>query len=181
MKYSLATLLLLTAVVALGMAGLVNATPLWTQIVVTSVVLTLIGATVVAVHSRQARPFVSGFALAGWAYFLLTTTAIGGTARNNLVTTTALTKLYPVLHEAEATNPQAAYTVAYRDFLLASVNQQFIATPNPGPESSRFHSVGHSLWAMLVGSLGGMLAISVQRRRQGVSLAGSDSGAHSTA
>ncbi len=70
MKFSLASLLFLVLIAALGCAALVNANDTWRQSMVTLVLSVLLIATLAATVNRS-RAFALGFAVAGWIYLLL--------------------------------------------------------------------------------------------------------------
>ncbi len=70
MKFSLAALLLLILLVAVGCAALVDANDTWRQTTVTLALSVLLIATLAATVNRS-RAFALGFAVAGWIYLLL--------------------------------------------------------------------------------------------------------------
>jgi hypothetical protein len=71
-QFSIASLLSTILVVALGIASLRSASDAWDSGVLAIVLLTLLVAVLLAVHrSDRARAYWLGFALFGWAYFLV--------------------------------------------------------------------------------------------------------------
>jgi hypothetical protein len=71
-RISLATLLMIVAVVALGLAGMVSASRFWTAAAATVTLALLLAAVLAACLLAGAdRAFWAGFALFGWVYLLL--------------------------------------------------------------------------------------------------------------
>jgi hypothetical protein len=71
-RISLATLLMIVAVVALGLAGMVSASRFWTAAAATVTLALLLAAVLAAwLLAGADRAFWAGFALFGWVYLLL--------------------------------------------------------------------------------------------------------------
>jgi hypothetical protein len=68
MRFSIITLLLATAVIALGAAAIVHRTSLWTNLVVTLAVGITVGCTITAWASPKRRSFCLPFAIVAWVY-----------------------------------------------------------------------------------------------------------------
>jgi hypothetical protein len=95
-KYSLGTLFLVVAVVSFGCAAVANFSKPWAEVTVTSAVMVLlIGVLGAVLGSRRIRPFAIGFAVVGWAYFLLAFVEVSG-LRDELLTDRAVNWLYAV-------------------------------------------------------------------------------------
>ena len=71
MRFSVTTLLLATAVVALGAAAVVHRTSLWTNLVVTLAVGITVGCTITAWASPTRRSFCLPFAVVAWVYLAI--------------------------------------------------------------------------------------------------------------
>lgn len=190
MQFSVLTMFLAVTFTGVGCAALVNASPLWTSIALSSTVLLLLAATLAAVYARsRMRTFAGGFAIAGWAYLLL---AMGNVfeVESFLVTVAANNALYGAMHESPPvyyaggygySGPYTAYqpipvatTTAVSFTVPSDPAQTATALPAPAPvysyvqtipampanfvDPGAFNRIGHSLWAILLGVLGGVAA-----------------------
>jgi hypothetical protein len=174
-RFTIAGLMGLVVVVAVGVAALRFASDLWADILL---VLTLgtLGAAVLAFHERTGakRSWWRGFALFGWGYVAL---ALGPWASESIAprlpTTMGLDALYARMHptdEGGQARGDVTYVLSKR---LAAFNAStgaavaWSATPhttartfalwmaNATPEF--FRRVGHCLWALLVACVGGVV------------------------
>ncbi len=179
MKYSLATLLLLVLLAALGCAALVNANDTWRQSMVTLVLSVLLTATLAAVVNRS-RAFALGFAVAGWIHLLLVFVPALG-LRDDLLTDKGVRWLYTAIHD-EVAHQSNQWSVAFtpdgRTLATAiqsgtvgvwnaqtgsliratrSYNSATSATAQTD-QFTDFTVIGHALWALLVACVGGAVA-----------------------
>jgi hypothetical protein len=180
LRYSLGALLSAVLAASVGCAALVNPTPLWSQIVFTSAVVWLLGATVAAVVGRP-KPFAAGFAIFGWGYLLLTNGGWSANIRPHLLTEAALAKLEPLV--VDPNQAGASYALLTANNLNTWGGSTVWVTPNspwstanyltltgmpaaPGSDAgSCLRQIGHALWALLFGVGGGALARWVARRK----------------
>jgi hypothetical protein len=180
LRYSLGALLGAVLVASVGCAALVNPTPLWSQIVFTATVVWLLGASVAAVVGRP-RPFACGFAIFGWGYLLLTSGGWSANTKPHLLTESALTKLEPLVVDPNQAAAALAWTtgttvntwgggntiwVAPNNLIPATsyVTLTGLPTPASGEASQCLHQIGHALWTILFGAMGGVLGRSAARR-----------------
>ena len=167
LKFSLASLLAVVFCAAVGSAALANATDLWRQITVTLVVVCLLLATLVAVFSRaQARLFAGGFALTGWLYMMLAFVSAFG-LRDDLLTDKAIHWLGETIHKE---NQVAGASQAYADFDNDGMLDLFVSMGNgtftqATKSLPNLTSIGHALWTVVVGWLGGVVALWLRRHQ----------------
>jgi hypothetical protein len=173
-RFTIAGLMGLVVVVAVGVAALRFASELWAGILLMLTLGTL-GAAVLALHERTGakRAWWRGFALFGWGYLVLAMGPwVAEAIAPKLPTTTGLDALYARMHpDAEdRMNLDVKNKRLYRRTIaLAALSDptsvvagrrarwsSLILAPSPlSPES--FRRVGHCLWALLVACLGGVV------------------------
>ena len=194
LRYSLGTLFVVVAIIALGCAAWMNFSQLWVEIMVALVLLSLSVALVAALADRgPARTFAMGFAALGGAYFLvafvtpielrnerlLTEWPVNWLYKlqqkvrpDDTATSTALVSMNPVtLTATGAVGP----TPIGLDFELPNgstngVTFAFVgvappAAPQIHPAPRELQDIGHCLWTLLVAGLGGALAKAIQKRK----------------
>lgn len=164
-RFSLVSLLVAVPLVGLGCAALVYATPVWARIVVTATLAALLAAGVGAFYlPDKSRAFAGGFAICGWGYLLLSQQPWLENMKGDLLTTAALNRVEPMLKDPKqpvADSPDMRFAVAQEQIRRA------LRAPGVVPDSS-FDRIGHSLWAILLGCIGGGLAsVFDARRRKG--------------
>jgi hypothetical protein len=182
LRYSLGALLVAVLVVAVGCAALVNPTPLWSQIVFTSTLVLILGA-VVAAAAAWPRPFATGFAIFGGAYLLLACGTWATLVRPHLLTETALAKLEPLVIDPNQSATQTQLWLTGASFdpnvgstlwggpnALYNINGGYVSVPSwpyqlVVSDGGSFRQIGHSLWAIVLGALGGAVARLAARRR----------------
>ncbi|MEX0713386.1 MAG: hypothetical protein WD278_13605 [Pirellulales bacterium] len=189
-RFSLVSLLLAVPLVALGCAALVYATPVWARIVVTATLAALLAAGVGAFYlPDKSRVFAGGFAICGWGYLLLSQQPWLENMKGDLLTTAALNRLEPMLpKQAVADSPDARYFLGSRvvaparqtDMLPGVSYARYVELSRGRGRNisamglvsqSSFHEIGHSLWAILLGCIGGGLATVFDGRRKRKALA----------
>jgi hypothetical protein len=180
-RFSIAGLMGLIVVVAVGVAALRFASELWAGILL-MLTLGVLGASVLAFHERAGarRAWWRGFALFGWGYAVL---ALGPWASDaiapNLPTTMGLDKLYERMHpEVEgrssrrishlrlsrylnATDPSSTPLVDSSGARIAWAKAFSLATD---ATLESFRLVGHCLWALLVACVGGIVGRALHAR-----------------
>jgi hypothetical protein len=170
-RYSLAALLGLVSVVALGCAALVQATHVGRQAAITLTVAALLLAPLAALFIRgRLRAVAAGFAVVGWLYFLLTFVP-ALSLREKLLTHAAVESLWKVIHEdqadvkAVAFSPDGKWLVSESVGLVtwfdvnATTGTAAITGQNSG--IAAFADIGHALWTLLLACIGGMVARSM--------------------
>jgi hypothetical protein len=147
-RFTIAGLMGLVVVVAVGVAALRFASDLWAGVLLMLTLGTL-GAAVLAFHERAGvkRAWWRGFALFGWGYLAL---AMGPWAAEtiapHLPTSMGLDALYARMHPAAETH----YIKR-----VVSLSPLRLSTSSPPPEP--FRRVGHCLWALLAACVGGVV------------------------
>jgi hypothetical protein len=173
-RFSIAGLMALVVVAAVGVAALRFANELWAGVLLLATVGIFGAAILGIVHRRDGkRAWWQGFALFGWGYFAL---ALGpwfhAAIAPSLPTTTGLTALFAKLHPSP---PQVGW-VAYSDTSWTSTATAPGTAPAitsgtappasmtstitlwmPSPSPDHFLRVGHCLWALLAACVGGLI------------------------
>jgi hypothetical protein len=186
-RFTIAGLMGLVVVVAVGVAALRFASELWASILL-MLTLGVLGAAVLAFHdrTRARRAWWRGFALFGWGYLVL---AMGPWAAEaiapHLPTTQGLDALYARMHPEGEAQPQMmrrsmrrrqviqqqmalVYSTPMTSTATASVPTGPAPLTNPPPPvrlwfvaasatPEFFRRVGHCLWALLVACVGGVV------------------------
>jgi hypothetical protein len=179
-RFSIGSLLMLIAIVAVGMAALRYPSPLWASTIYTVAAVVLIAGVSNAILGRGARrAYWIGFALFGGAYFFL------AFFTNQLLTETILDLIYP---HVSLHSPQAAPILIDSLVALSPATSgptstpplTFYPPPSPGASawdhwtkpdyntgalpidfsvrfsSVSFRKIGHSLATLLAATLGGI-------------------------
>ena len=93
--FSIKGLLTAVTVIAVGLFALMNASYVWSSVVLSFTLLLLLIALVAIVYRRgESRAFWVGFAIFGWAYFILTHPPLGESYHSLLPTHAALEALH---------------------------------------------------------------------------------------
>ena len=166
LRFSLASLLAVVFVAAVGSAALANATDLWRQITLTSTVVCLLLVTLAAVFSAgRTRLFAGGSALTGWLYLMLAFVSAFG-LRDDLLTDKMIQWLGETIH-GDVGVVGAGQAMAdfdndgTLDLFVSMGNGTFAQQTTPFPNLT---SIGHALWTIIVGWLGGVVALWLRRR-----------------
>jgi hypothetical protein len=146
-RFTIAGLMGVVVVAAVGMVGLKEGTALWAGIACTLTLLLLLGAVASATFAKgRGRAAAGGFAIFGLAYLALAFNAWSGwsTGLTFLLTDRLLDELHPLIH------PQQ---VAAGNALLVQLN-----SGSWGGGMQSYRQVGHSLGALLFAVLGAFWA-----------------------
>lgn len=174
-RISIAGVMGLVLVAALGAAGLREGTPIWAIAMFTLMVAFLLGAILNAVYSRgPTRAYWVGFALFGWTYAALNfgPLAADGTRVPPLATGPMLDALLARAHpapeyEPDPNDPQA--TTIFTGTVTYSGPRMRLKAGSVawGGSPEYFRQVGHALGALVFGVLGGLWARWVRARHEG--------------
>src|SRR5262249_30074509 len=190
-RVSIAGLMGLVLVVAVGLAGLKEGTFWWAWASVARTVLAVLIAGLNAMfRDRRARPFWAGFALFGGAYVLLNLGTLTSPTAANLPLPTAwlLEKLHPRIHTIAETEDltvqgwQAGSTsqnvviwqqgsTFYQQPSLKVFRAQANLQPKPGSAPWKgsmeyYNQVGHALAALVFAAIGALGARFAYARRE---------------
>jgi hypothetical protein len=172
-RVSIAGMMGLILVVAVGLAGLKEGTYWWAWASVTLTVLALLVASLNAMfRPRRARPFWAAFALFGLTYLMLNFAEWSVPTAGNLGVPTAwlLDELHPRIH------PIPEYEPDPNPMIVQLALQRITPRLKPGSKEwgghiEYYRQVGHSLAALAFATLGGLgarFAYAPRRsRRQG--------------
>jgi hypothetical protein len=146
-RFTLAALMGSLVLVAVGLAALRSPTAVWASLVILVALGTICGATVGAILRRGSdRRAWLGFAVFGWAYFLLTLSPWGGEyglgpARFLTRASTALLlRIDPDLVEMPVTGVE-----------------EFVVFTGTGKSRSYFHGIFHALTSLIFAALGALV------------------------
>jgi hypothetical protein len=160
LRYSLASLAAVIVCLSIYSAALAHGDEVWQQISVTLTLSILLFATLAAVFSRS-RTFAIGFSIVGWLYFAIAFLGFSGGVRDSLLTHTAINWLYGQVHapgaqvmvQAQPVQSVRMYKEESRDYHVDWI------LPTPVSLTAyHFAQIGHSLWAVLIGAMGGVVA-----------------------
>lgn len=153
-RISIAGLMLLVAVVALGVMGLKEGTELWASATFTLTVVILLGAILNAVHGHGSRrAFWGGFVLFGWIYLLWIFRPWSQQNQEPDVPPMLTSVLLDLVHER--IHPEPVYIP---DPNIPAPGIHMIIKPGTVPwtgDITNYRQVGHCLAALLFGVLGG--------------------------
>ena len=191
-RFSLARLLCTISLVAVACAALAQPTPLWATITSSSAVAILFYAVLAAIYRSGAqRALWLGMAVVGWSYFVLFVTLGDDWPFASSVLLEWLEDVQsdawlanampsqPALIPASAINPLNSGADGAFDFEIYTASNPPPANPPPAPGSlvpititpaydrEDFFYIGHSLWTLLFGSIGGLVARRLQKSSQG--------------
>ncbi len=164
LRFTLRQLLAMAALIALALPALINASLWWATAWFTgALVMLAVSLLGILYRGRRRRAFWVGFALFGWGYMiLLYGPFLGSHFGPRLATTKALAYLQPLVQKAPVGDSRMS-RVSPSDFALNS--ELYLAWKTeiegngfPLPRWDHFQQVGHSLFALLLASGGGLLA-----------------------
>jgi hypothetical protein len=186
MRFSLATLVAAVFAMALALAALRYASPLWSSAVFSLTLGVLLVALVSTLFGQgPARAFSGGFAVFGWAYACVAFGPWFADRAPPLITVPILTRAFEWLapHPVRVGDnvlvlwgsswwpctvldiKNGQYFIHYDGY--NSTSDEWVTTPRIKQHDPRsFVQIGHSLCAITVGLLGGTLAVAVGAPRQ---------------
>lgn len=171
-RFSLLTLFGLITLFALGLASLMNASPLLASAWFTLVVIFLMASTLVAtVHQGNGRVFWVGCTVAGWIYFLVTfSPLIGIHVPPPLLTSQCLLWLDESLGDDETPDQRSLLYMTSSGWPAPRDNWIRIWDVNAGrPQELReinFQQIGHGILTLLVAFVGGLSARYLRSRKR---------------
>jgi hypothetical protein len=157
-RFSMSSLIVTVAVLALGCAALTRSTPLWASVVFTATVIVFVLATPRTLYSGGAvRAFHLGFALCGWLYLL-----------DSVVM--SVSQVHAPLNQVHA----ALLTTVVLDYSLPYVIPAVFTRNRSGQinsvagdyevRKSSYYQIGHSLWALVSSLAGGFVSVYFHER-----------------
>jgi hypothetical protein len=151
-RLTLARALGLTALLAVGLAALVVATPTWARLAATLTVATLAVAALGGLFARgRARAFWAGLAVAGWAYF-----AAPGSVRDELLTSDWTRQLGATLHPLHAQANAPGSDGSYLTTFDPKTRTYYV---DLGGKAARCDRIAQDLLAIGLGLAGGLVAL----------------------
>lgn len=186
LRFSLAGLLMAVVCLSIYCAGLAQGTGIWPHVCAALTIAILAFFLLATIYWRASwRAFAVGFSVVGWLYFGLAFTWLGESHRDHLLTQAALDALYARIHSIPAPTfamtsqylslqpslsstyaPPVASPGASSPLLLSSVNGSWnisTAIPTVVPHH-HFSGIGHGLWLVVLGIVGGLVAQVMHRR-----------------
>jgi hypothetical protein len=185
-RFSIRRLMIFIVVSAIGLAALRNANELWAETMLMTALIAVGVAILGAVFSRgRERAWWVGFALFGGCYLTLSDAPwIGDAFRHRLITTSLLGDLRNLMFgsnvrylliEKQALEDEIAKVqpatriydpvVASMRNSLKAIQDQLNNNRNVARRYDHFHSIGHALFALLAGLMGGTVAVWFHARR----------------
>lgn len=180
LAFSIKGLLLAVTLTAFGLTALLNASWVWTSVVVSVTLLVLLTA-LLAIPCRPSprRAFWLGFAIFGWGYLLILHTPLGEAYQAGAPTTVVLEKAYEAINpEYERTEPDTP-RILFSSGSRIEVHARPLRMRRDGvipldipskavADKNEFHRLGNYLWAWLLALVGGVASRSfylAQERR----------------
>jgi hypothetical protein len=166
-RFSLATLMAATVLIGIVVAGLRHATSLWAVTSFSLAVVILATAILGAVFRRdRRRVYWTGFAVFGWGYLVLCFAPwFEERVGPHLLTTIVLEDSHSYL----GPQPRLMVTSPAPGSAMTTVSTSPIAWDG-STEQENYHRIGQSLFALLFGYLGGMIATYFDAHRADSSL-----------
>lgn len=186
-RFSLTVFLMSIAVAAVLACGLAHPTGFWRQIIATMVLAVLLAGTIAAIVWRQpGRWFWLGFVLVGWSYLILG--YFGGyKTKNAFIFHSAVVKVDRLLETSQPHLDPGGQVVALHDdgVRLGILDGPGLAWTSEMsrdraekrgylvhayssletvPAAEHFYSIGHYIWVLLLGTLGGMFSFWLHRK-----------------
>jgi hypothetical protein len=163
-RMSIAALMTVVLVLAVGFAALRSSSKAWSVVVLTLTLVLQFTAILGAIYRRgRDRAGWLGFALFGWGYWILSSApAFRTEIRPQLATTPLLDYLYPQI--APLPPPGAVFNENSNEFYAPDQSGRFVVW---GPDTGvTFRRIGHSLIAVLFGPMGALMARVFAARRE---------------
>jgi hypothetical protein len=154
-RYTLLTLLVVVLVLGLFCAGFANPSLLFVKVIFTLTIVSLLSFTLAGVLSRSRKPFALGFTITGWIYFVF---VFGSVVKDHehLLTDWVLDEFFVVIH---FDSDERAGGAADSWDALSDVDIELYR------RNVRFMDMGHCLWTLILGTVGGVAAIWLRRPR----------------
>lgn len=150
-RFTIASLIGLVALIALGSAALVGATPDWARWAFSLVLAALSVATLGGLFARgPARAFWAGFALVGWACLFAP-----DSIRSELVTSRWIARLASAVHPLQPQPNRPADLGSYRTYYDVRTKTYLVDVDG---KIARAEQIGHELLALLLALAGGLVA-----------------------
>jgi hypothetical protein len=184
-RFSIASLLAVVLVLAVGFAAMREATEVWSSSIFTLTLGALLCSVLLAIHRAAARrAFWVGFALFGWGYLVL---SLVPSVESRLLTAKGLAFLdskvpgrSPVMYSIRLTGPALGSFNTQIQAVAFSPSGNQVAASSPGlvrvwnaatgkllqgwsGTTENFVNIGHSLIALLAGCVGGVLSRLLRR------------------
>ena len=151
-RYSMVTLLSVMLVLGVFCAALANPGFLFTRVIFAVTCIFLLYWTLAAVLNRSRRPFTWGFAVAGWAYFLLTFSWIAFPDKRLLLTYWVTDEVVHAVHE-DTEDMELNEIMALRYTTEGAEWEEYYC----------FHMVCQCLWTLIFATISGLAACWLQR------------------
>ncbi|MHC4178427.1 MAG: hypothetical protein ACYSWU_13020 [Planctomycetota bacterium] len=158
-QFSVFGLLVLVAFVSVACAALVYASLWWASICPTGAVIAQLVAVLGVVYRRgSARAFWLGFAVLGWGYLLLAfAPGLDRHVGYRLITTKLFGLLQPKLQRTPIHSNASELALFPGEDPLVTMTETSTYYA-PAPQWDHFQQAGHSLTAIVIGFLGGLIA-----------------------
>ncbi len=153
-RYSMMTLLVVVSVLALFAAAFANPSTVFVRTIVSLTMLVLASCTFVAALGRSRSPFILGFVMAGWSYYVLTSGfPFHHQDRQIVATEWALDEFADTVHpDLEGLTYPSRLYIGYS-----------LSGDRPEEKKLRFARVGHCLFTFIFATIGGLAAIWLRR------------------
>lgn len=145
LQFSIKAVFFVVAVAALFAAALANPSMAIARVAVSVTLFLLFSCTLAAILSRSRRPFFVGFAVVGWSYYMAAVCPLLHYDKSCLLTDWVLEESAGALHEDLADTP---HWYLFERGMFS----------DDGPEGAkcRFMTIGHCLWTIIFGAIGGV-------------------------
>ena len=152
-RFSTRALIASVAFIGVSFVALQNANHLWATVFTSAVILVFFVSLVATIYRRDSqRAFWIGFCIFGWGYLTIIYGWVSLTG-GNLVTTTILWQLAELFHGSDAPD----LVDSGRRFGSGVEMQLGLRNVQVAPDAN-FLRIGHSIWALLFASIGGLTA-----------------------
>ncbi len=145
LQFSIRILLFVVAGAALFAAALANPSMAIVRVAVSVALILLFSCTLAAILSRSRRPFFVGSAVVGWSYYIAAVTPLLHYNKSVLLTEWVLEESAGALHEELEGTPSR--------YLF---ERGMLTEDGPEGKKCRFMTIGHGLWTIIFGTIGGV-------------------------
>jgi hypothetical protein len=155
-RFRIGSLLILVVLLGVGFAALKEAGDLWDSAVLSSTIgVLMISVLLAAAREGASRAFWVGFALFGWGYLVLTAIP---SIEPRLPTTRALAYLDSLVPGRYSNTWETNGRFSYPKLLITDGTSAMSLVREWGGTSENFVRIGHSLFALILANLGGLLS-----------------------